>query len=320
MKKILTSLLVLALVAPAMADVTITCTEVGSGDGHLRISVLPSGDAEVRGIALKLARTSGDAAIDATTDATVTQYNTPVDYYATQGITDGNADNIPDDPGHPLAEPDLPGGELDLTGPRDTFVLCSGYLDHGGSQAGVTVESFFDVTYDLTAESCITITEDQIRGGVQGDDLGNVVIVGSPVCLAAPVVEDCVIDDPDTTHYEEWLGSANPATPTLPWAKPDCWCHIRQCRGNVDGVKEGLFQVTSTDLNILLSVYNLGDKKLSQTTICADLDHIKEGLFRVTATDLGLLLPNYNQGDKKYLYCPADWDGDGNDDFFLITP
>ncbi len=60
MKKILAALLVLALVAPAMADVSVTATDNGSQ--QLKISLNATGGAVVRGIAVKLTVSGGQVA------------------------------------------------------------------------------------------------------------------------------------------------------------------------------------------------------------------------------------------------------------------
>jgi hypothetical protein len=177
MKKILVALLVLALGIPALADVAVTWTDLGGG--HLQIKVAPTAGAAVRGVALKLTRTAGDAAIGATTDAAVTQFNTNIDYAFSHSATYDVGQ------GHPLATADQAGELADF--PASTFSLCSGYLD--ASRAGVVVDSFFDVYYTLTTDSTITIELDPIRGGIVGDDLG-AVTVQSPATLVGAVNYD----------------------------------------------------------------------------------------------------------------------------------
>ena len=76
-------------------------------------------------------------------------------------------------------------------------------------------------------------------------------------------------------------------------------------------------------LTIFAAAFNKGDKKLSQTLICADLDHKKVGLFRCQGDDLTIFAANFNKGDKKIVggACPLDWDGIGGDDYnFWTTP
>jgi hypothetical protein len=175
MKKILVALLVLALGIPALANVDVTWTDMGGG--HLQIKVAPTSGASVRGVALKLTRTAGDATISGTDKATATQFNTNIDYAFSHSATYDIGQ------GHPLAKPDQ-AGELTAF-PASTFSLCSGYLDQSGGKAGVVVDSFFDVFYDLTTNSTITIELDSLRGGIVGDTLGTVT-VASPATLNAP--------------------------------------------------------------------------------------------------------------------------------------
>lgn len=172
MKKLLVSLLVLACVAPALADVAITATD--EGDGQLKISILPSGGAVVRGVALKLSNTDG-AVIDAVADVVATQFNTFIDYAYSNpvGYDVGEGD--------PIADPDGPGV---ATLPAGTFSLSAGYLDQGGDQGGVEVESFFDVFFDITVDSTIDIELDTLRGGVVGDNLGTVTVQPSQLLAA----------------------------------------------------------------------------------------------------------------------------------------
>lgn len=173
MKKILAALLVLALAIPAMADVAVTGTDLGSG--HLQIKVAPTGGASVRGVALKLTRTAGNAYIDATTDATATQFNTFIDYAFTTGAgyTIGS--------GHCLANPTAAG--VLAAFPASTFSLCAGYLDQSGGKAGVTVDSFFDIFFEISVDSTFTVELDPLRGGIVGDTLGTVT-VQSPMLVA----------------------------------------------------------------------------------------------------------------------------------------
>jgi hypothetical protein len=187
MKKILVALLIVAFAVPAIADVAVTAADMGGG--QLRITVSPSGGAAVRGVALKLSNTDG-ATIDATTDATVTQFNTNIDYaFSNAGYAIGD--------GHCLANP-AAAGVLDLATPKSEFSLCAGYLDQGGGQAGVTVDSFFDVFFDLTIDSTIGIALDTLRGGIVGDNLGTVTVQPSQLLVGAPPA--CVVSQPTVVH------------------------------------------------------------------------------------------------------------------------
>jgi hypothetical protein len=178
MKKILVALLVLALAIPAMADVAVTWTDMGGG--HLQIKVAPTVGASVRGVALVLERTAGDATVASTAAVTATGLNTFIDYALTAG-----AGYTAIGQGHPAAKWNLPGGVATFPAESAKFSLCAGYLDENGVDPkgeGLTVDSFFDVFYDITTDSTITIALDTLRGGIVGDTLGTVT-VASPAIL-----------------------------------------------------------------------------------------------------------------------------------------
>ena len=151
MKKVLPILLAIALAAPALADVTISAAETGAGTGVLKITVSATGDAVVRGVALVVTTETGDAEIDATTDVTMTNFNTNIDYFFTNG-TGGVVGDTPDGEGHPIAKDGEAGAIDDPAGsgnqlPASTFVLSTGYLDPSEAQGGLyQVDSFFDIT------------------------------------------------------------------------------------------------------------------------------------------------------------------------------
>ncbi|MEN8127887.1 MAG: hypothetical protein ABFR90_08810, partial [Planctomycetota bacterium] len=99
MKKILVSLLVLAICAPAMADVAVTA--VDSGSGVLTITVTPTAGAVVRGVGLVLGTSAGDGVADSGFAAGL---NTNIDYFYTNGVG-GVVGDTPNGEGHPMADP-----------------------------------------------------------------------------------------------------------------------------------------------------------------------------------------------------------------------
>lgn len=185
MKKMLITLLVLAMVAPVLADVAVTATDEGSG--HLKIKIAPTAGAVVRGVALKLTNANG-AIIDATTDVTATEFNTFIDYaFSNAGYVIGT--------GHAIANPAAAGV---ATLPAGDFSLCAGYLDQDADTTlgeGLIVDSFFDVFYTLSGDATINIALDTLRGGIVGDTLGAVTVQASqllvgtlPETVSAPTV------------------------------------------------------------------------------------------------------------------------------------
>ena len=185
MKKLVLAMLVVALAAPALADVAITTADLG--DGLLEVTVTPSGDAVVRGLALLLTTTDGDAVLADVADVTATGFNTFIDYANDVGAAYEVGQ------GHPVADADGPGVAFN----GSAFVLSAGYLDQTGAKGGLPAAAVFTVQYDLTANSEITITACPLRSGVGndtglvGDTLGTVSTLplvqalevgGAPVC------------------------------------------------------------------------------------------------------------------------------------------
>ena len=206
MKKILVSLLVLAVCAPAMA-VTVTLTE--PEDGKMRATyALEVGETEVYGLVLKIS-TDG-ATIDDTADivlndfgpTTANQFNTFVDWAADGDrvtLDDGYVDESDIGVlGHPLGlvVPDAVNDEfeLDPTGGVTEFVVTLAYLDQDGDATlgeGMvpTVDSFFDVFFDLTVASVVTVTAETSRGPAAVGKVGEatdsypVTIIGGPITI-----------------------------------------------------------------------------------------------------------------------------------------
>ena len=302
MKKVLPILLAIALAAPALADVTISAAEYpAAGSGVLRVTVSATGDAIVRGVALVLTTESGDAELAATGDVTMTNFNTNIDYFFTNG-TGGVVGDTPDGEGHPIAKDGEAGAIDDPAGsgnqlPASTFVLSTGYLDPSEAQGGLyQVDSFFDITYDLTVTSTVSVELDSLRGEVVGEELGGITVsngTGNPAELLVAGVE-CYDGMAD---YAEWVDAGS----------PDCWCYPRQCHGDADGLKvgspfTGYYYVSQDDLNILISAWQVKNPPqgggLSGDQGCADFNHAKvgspfTGYYRVSQDDLNILIATW---------------------------
>ena len=52
--------------------------------------------------------------------------------------------------------------------------------------------------------------------------------------------------------YAEWVGAGKN------WNRPECWCYERQCRGDTDGLKQGLLWVSDNDLTTFAAAFGLG--------------------------------------------------------------
>jgi hypothetical protein len=101
-------------------------------------------------------------------------------------------------------------------------------------------------------------------------------------------VEDYAVQITDcmkTTHpdYDDWVSVGKPA----------CWCYRKQCRGDIDGLREGPFPVSLNDLIIMRPCFN--QVALPAGCECADLDHAQEGPFRVSLNDLNTIRPQFSQ-------------------------
>ncbi len=289
MKKTLAMLLVLALVAPAMA-VTFTASDAGSG--VLKIDYTLASGEVLRGLALKLTRTSGDGVVAAGGDVVVTPFNTFIDYaFSNAGYNIGD--------GHPVANPAAAGV---ATLPASAFSISVGFLDQAGAQAGIAANGSITVKLTGTATTCFDIELDTLRGGVVGDN------VVAPA--AGWKINQCVVMggcfDPSSPKYNEWVSVG----------KPDCWCienNPRQCKGDADGLSQGKqnYWVSTNDLNVLLAAWNKtfaqiqGQKYGTVDLICADFDHAAQGkqLYRVSTNDLNILLANWNQSNGPAATC-----------------
>jgi len=186
MKKILASLLVLALVAPAFA-IDFTATDMGNG--QLRVNYTLTAGEVLRGMALKVAVTSGNAVVAATDDVVIpaASFNTFIDYAFS------NPTGYAVGAGHPLANP-AAAGVLDLSTPKAEFVVSLGYLDTAGAQGGITASSFFDIFFDLSGTSAGTITADTLRGGIVGDAI--VAPTTLPLAFSVTKVTTCTVSQP----------------------------------------------------------------------------------------------------------------------------
>jgi hypothetical protein len=217
--------------------------------------------------------------------------------------------------GHPLANAgNTPGA---LIGASSTFAICMGHLDEnetdpkGEALGAITSVISIALEANGAADTLVTITADSARGGIVGDELGEA-IDAEPEPFLVTFAECIKADSP---MYADWVGAGKN------WEKPDCWCYERQCRGDADGLKVGMYRVQMNDLGVFIAAFNKGDLKMNQSLICADFDHKKVGMYRVQMNDLGEFIKYFNKGDLKNPVCPTDWDADGDDDYnFWITP
>jgi len=137
MRKVLPILLAIALVMPALADVAVTVSDAGDGVAQLNLAI--SGDAVVRGLALKVTITGAELAAIADVTDVMPAFNAYIDYYYSHtGFlgTLGDETDLPGTGAHALADPDAAGVLAVL--PANTFSISLGALDNSGNQGGVT--------------------------------------------------------------------------------------------------------------------------------------------------------------------------------------
>lgn len=178
MKKLIATLLVLALAIPAMAaDVSLIDNEDGTGTIVLTVGV----DEVVRGLAIVV-----DAGVDITAvEGTDAIFNVFMD--AAFSAADATPGYMLGD-GTPIADPDA-AGELALVAGISRISLCMGILDESGAQGGAA-EGTYTIATITTGAATVTITADTLRGGIVGDALntpvitdGDITDVDVPVCV-----------------------------------------------------------------------------------------------------------------------------------------
>ncbi|HML76496.1 MAG TPA: hypothetical protein PKB02_18535 [Anaerohalosphaeraceae bacterium] len=293
MKKTLAMLLVLALVAPAMA-VTFTASDAGSK--VLKIDYTLASGEVLRGLALKLTRTTGDMQVANGSDVVVAPFNTFIDYaFSNAGYAIGD--------GHPVANP-AAAGVAAL--PASAFSISVGFLDQAGNQAGIAANGSITVQLTGDAESCFDIELDTLRGGVVGDNVVAPAAGWKISQCVAPGVEPKAVKD-TAPFFADWQSFGEPA----------CWAFRKNCKGDADGLfqsnKQGKWAVGTNDLNILLPAFQVMEAPAGPgimtivNGICADFDHAaqsnKQGKWRVGTNDLNILLTNWQKMDPAVPDC-----------------
>ena len=278
MKKMLVSLLVLACVAPAMAQVDLGL--VDNGDGTATITINTGGDT-VRGVALTVTCTEGAKLVDLSFTANAA-FNTFIDYFAENGT--GGVGETPNQEGHPYAKAGSVAGVAAVD--DETFVVCMGVLDAGGGQGGYSSSTAEDLITINTGAGNVCIDLDTIRGGIVGDEV--LTIGAMPDCV--DVTEEAatcrdMLTTAEQTDYDAYVTAG---------ADPSCWCNRYQCHGDADGVAYGPgWIVYNNDLDALIDAWKhkIGDANQDP---CADFDHVAYGPgWRVYDNDLNTLITNW---------------------------
>lgn len=308
MKKLMLILVVATVAAPAMADITFTAPP-----GPTLQIYYQSDDGEdvVRGIALDVTIDSGGLTSNSVVSYVAPDYNCYIDY-AWDLEKEGGAGGYEVGAGDgPLANADVAGS---LAAPAGEFAISMGVLDEGGEQKGaepgMTPELLLDAAISPAPGVYIVIIKgDTTRGpdsGVVGSVIPSNLSGGAEITTTITVVPPPTCVKESATFYNEWLGASGTLLPTKLWDKPDCWCYERNCRGDCDGIKVGMFWVQTADLTIFASAFAKPDGQLDQTKICADLDRTKVGMFRVQTADLTIFATYFAKPALQVPACPAD--------------
>ena len=287
MKKVLVTLVVLALALPAWARVDIWCTTEGNEvTVNFRVVPSPAEPNKVSGFGLDITVDSG-AKIKSIS-------NLSADYWVYPGsivILNGEVNDVGTPIGDPVKFPGTLGG-LDTNGvslemgalhdpPGDAHLPSSGAL----------------LKFKVDKDCCVTIRENAVRGGVV---LTNPSIPVDPNFTGCCTLSDCY--PKAYIHYNDWV--------TL--RKPDCWCGKLvplprtkwpyQCDGDANNDVQGLpkYRVYTNDFNTLVANWK---KTITDPTLnpCADFDRLPQGLpkYRVYTYDFNILVANWKKVDTQ---------------------
>jgi hypothetical protein len=352
MRRILLIAALLLPISSAMATTTITAVDEGhfdiDGVQHAKIRIDYTSDVNVRAFALDLAVDNGTNIGD----------NNPTDFLAGESVAPSKGYGIfPSrfrdfiDPANPdwgdgnympATAWDEPGAENTGLGWPSMVVELGTLYSGDANRPDLTGTLFkFDVNSEGAADCNLTITADDLRGGLVDEDAAEITATNLPASLyiefAAP---ECVKST--ASFYNWWKGGDDVQTiyPTIysslgaaPWSSPDCYCYPRHCRGDADGlpVNPGTrIWVSLADLSLLRSsvnkLYNSGT--FPANGICADFTHspvAPTAGIPVSLADLSLLRSHINKynatPNATVKCCDADQDCvlDGSDDFNFWT-
>ena len=293
MRKVLLSLLVLAVAAPALAAVNITA--VNNTNGTVTLAIDTTAAEVVRGLALKVTATNGAKLVSLTPVNVNAAFNTYID----SAFQMGGAYTI--GAGHPFANVAAAGpAVVDAT----QFSVSMGVLDQSGARAGYTspVGGASLITIN-TGAGRICVGLDTLRGGIVGDGVITTNLTAADICVDVTAAPSEPIKA-TAPFYAAWVQ----------FGKPACWAYAKNCKGDANGktqgsTKTGFAHVGSEDLNVLIAAWNVlepatgttpsGPGILSVTNgICADFNRAqqgstKTGFTRVGSDDLNILIANW---------------------------
>ena len=261
MRKVSLILVVLLFAAPAWADVDIKC-ECDGNEVTISYRVTEDEPNKVRAFAL-------DITVD---NGTITGYDDTVndDYVIYPGSIVIDTESIPpsvSDYGTPIGDPcDHPDTQPGLDSNGVTIEMGALYAPPNDASPNAPPDPCNEIFYDLlkiytseTGDYCITISENEARGGVVMTDPTIDPDVNSPGCCAVP--DECFpIGYTTYVHYVDYKNHG--------W-DPDCWCEPPdgsgyQCDADADGGVEGIFKyrVYFNDLDIFVANWKKKDSQL----------------------------------------------------------
>jgi len=285
MKKVLVTLVVLALALPAFATVTITCTTDGN---QVTVNYAVSGEPnKVSGFGLDIKVDSG-AKIKSISDLNSKYWVYPGSIV----IINGEVNDVGTPIGDPARFPGTLGG-LDTNG--ITIEMGALYYPAGDNSPNAPPLSGVLLKFRVDKDCTVSIQENTVRGGVVLTNPSVDPTVNATGCIVTTGPTDCFPSN--YTSFNDWKTMG----------KPDCWCAKHkgsgyQCDGDADQKTSGApyyYRVFTGDLGLIVGNWK---KKIADATInpCADIDHKSSGApyyYRVFTGDLGVLVTNWKKKD-----------------------
>lgn len=289
MKKILASLLVLAVCAPAMA----ATIDVVGGTLQATVTITADGAANIVGLGLDVDVDNGAVVTGVTVDTA--NFNIFPDAAYTQELGGDYVYGT----GTPVAAKTV-AGQIAL--PQSSFALSFGNLN-GAAVAGADGAASVQVTLTVDKACNLTVCENATRGGIVAVD-GTALVAACDTDAITAADTECV--KATAPFYADWVA----------FGKPACWCYERHCRGDADGQIVAATKtvpahwVGTPDLGIL----TLGWKKTNADPafaqfICADFDKTEVAAtktvpaHRVGTPDLGLLTLSWKKVEAQTPPC-----------------
>jgi hypothetical protein len=279
MRKAILVLAVLILASPVWGVVMITC----EADGNEVTVSYDMNDVNglIRAVALNITLDSNATIGDISGYKIGESISGDKGFGIFPGSIDINEGGVVQDYGDPIRDPcQYP--EVPTLGGKGTggmtVELGSLYYPVTPGSPNAPDDSGILLKFTVSDDCNVTIDADASGGGVVMES-GESAATNLP--STCQVRLDCLIGgNAGPSEYSDWVQ----------WQKPDCWCYMYQCRGDIDGLKIGFWQVNAADLEKFREAFFLMDPQLQGVTdgICADIDHLKIGFWRVNAADLEL--------------------------------